>query len=434
VYGRELQRCVKLEPPLIIRFTYSILYIMSKYFYIAKTFQGESKKGTLDAKDEHEVARILHQQGLVLISTNLEGAKKKKRELRISLPFFKGVSFSEKMIFTRNLQVMISAGISLSRSLNTLATQTKNRTFKTALSDIIDEVSKGKSFAESLEKYPQVFPKLFVSMIKVGEESGTLEEVLKNLTFQMEREHDLRSKITGAMMYPAVIICAMIGIAILMLIMVIPKLAETFRELGVDLPVTTKLVIGLGDFLVKRWFLLPFIIIILFFILRQALRTKSGKKVFDKIILKIPVISPIIRKTNSAQTVRTLSSLITAGVPIVQALGIVSDALGNIYFKEAISKAQEAVQKGSKLSEGLKPFQNLYPLVVINMVEVGEETGQTADILAKLANFYEDEVTLATKNLSSLIEPILMLLIGGAVGFFAISMIQPMYSMLGSIK
>jgi len=406
---------------------------LPKYFYIAKSFHGEDKTGTLEAKDEHELAKTLHQQGLVLISANLE-EEKKKAKFEISLPFFKGVSLSEKVFFTRNLQVMISAGISLPRALTILAAQTRNKNFKKALLNILDEITKGKGFAESLEKYPQIFSELFVSMIKVGEESGTLEDVFKNLTLQLERENDLRSKIMGAMMYPAVIICAMIGIGILMLIMVVPKLAETFLELGVDLPPTTKFVIFLGSFLAKDWFLLPFIIIAFFIFLRQTLRTKIGKKFFDKLFLKIPIISPIVKKINSAQTIRTLSSLITAGVPIVQALGIVSGALGNVYFKGAITKVQEEVRKGGKISEALKPYQNLYPLVVIQMMEVGEETGQTADILAKLADFYEEEVTVATKNIASLIEPILMLLVGGAVGFFAISMIQPMYSMLGAIQ
>ncbi len=337
-------------------------------------------------------------------------------------------------MFTRNLQVMISAGVPLPRSLNILATQAKNKKFKKALLAVIEEVMKGKGFSESLKEYPEIFPELFVSMIKVGEEAGTLEEVLKNLTYQMEREHDLRSKIMGAMIYPAVIITAMVGIGALMLIMVVPRLAETFSELEIPLPVTTQFVIGLGNFLATKWFLLPFIIFPLFFLLRMILRTKRGKRIFDGILLRLPVISPIVKKTNSAQTVRTLSSLITSGVPIVQALKIISGALGNVYFQEAMGKAMEEVRKGRKLSEALKPYQNLYPSLVLQMIEVGEETGQTSDILAKLADFFEEEVTSATKNLSALVEPLLMLLIGAAVGFFAISMIQPMYSMLGAIK
>ena len=407
---------------------------MPFYFYKAQSFTGEEKTGSLEVKDKSELARVLHQQGLVLISVHTQEDQVQKKEFGVSLPFFRGVSLTEKMMFTRNLRVMISAGVSLPRSLAILAAQTKNKNFKKALLKIGEEITKGKGFAETLAKYPAIFPELFSSMIKVGEESGTLEEVLKNLTYQLEREHDVKSKIKSAMMYPAVVIAAMIGIGTLMLIMVVPKLAETFVELGVPLPLTTQFVIKLANFLVAKWFFLPIFIFFLFFLSRVILKTKKGKKIFDGIALKIPIVSPIIKKQNSAQTVRTLSSLITSGIPIVQALKIVSGALGNIYFQEAIEKAMEEVRKGEKLSEALKPYHSLYPVIVLQMIEVGEETGQTSDILAKLADFFEEEVTLATKNLAALIEPLLMLLIGGAVGFFAISMIQPMYSMLGAIK
>ncbi|MFC1629925.1 type II secretion system F family protein [Patescibacteria group bacterium] len=406
--------------------------ILPKYFYTAKSFQGEEKSGTLEVKNRHELARVLHQQGLVLISVQVEKAKKKRFEFSPS--FFKGISLTEKMMFTRNLQVMISAGVSLPRCLNILSSQAKKESFKKAIIDISGQISEGKGFSESLAKYPKIFPELFTSMIKVGEESGTLEKVLKNLTYQMEREHDLRSKIFGAMIYPAVVISAMVGIGMLMLIMVVPQLDETFKELGVPLPATTQFIMGIGNFLAAFWFLIPVFVILLLFLSRIILKTKKGKKGFDAIILKTPVISEIVKKTNSAQTLRTLSSLITSGVPIVRALEIISGSLGNVYFKEAITQAVEKVRKGGKLSQCLEQYQNLYPVIVFQMVQVGEETGQTSDILAKLADFFEEEVTNATKNLSSLVEPVLMLLIGGAVGFFAISMIQPMYSMLGAIQ
>jgi len=328
---------------------------------------------------------------------------------------------------------MIGAGISLPRALRTLALQTKSKKFKKALLNIAEEITKGKSFSDSLGKHPDIFAELFTSMIKVGEEAGTLEEVLKTLTQQMEREYELKSKIKGAMIYPAVIICAMIGIGILMLIVVVPKLAETFKELNIELPLTTRLVIGLGVFLAKKWYFGILIIIGLFFIFRTILKTKRGKRMVDLLSLKIPIISAIIRKTNSAYTVRTLSSLFASGVPVVRSLEIVSGSLGNIYFREAIAQAVEKVRKGSKLSEALKPYQDIYPLIIIQMIEVGEETGETSDVLGKLADFFEEEVGNATKNLSAIIEPVLMLIIGAVVGFFAISMVQPMYSMLGAM-
>jgi len=360
-----------------------------------------------------------------------EEAKKKKWE--ISLPFLTGVSLKEKIFFTRNLQVMIAAGISLPRALATLAGQTKNQKFKNVLKEIQEEVVRGKAFSQALTSHPDVFPEFFQNMVKVGEEAGTLEEVLKVLTSQMEKENDLKSKIKGAMVYPAVILLTMTGIGILMLIMVVPKLAETFAELNIELPATTKLVISLGTFLAEKWYLAILIIFAFLILLRIILKTKTGKRIKDSLILKFPVISPIIRKTNTAHTARTLSSLIAAGVPIVRSLEIVSQTLGNFYFREVITEAAEKVRKGGKLSQALMPYQNLYPPVVIQMIEVGEETGETSSILAKLADFFEEEVTTVTKNLSSVIEPLLMLLIGGVVGFFAISMIQPIYAMLGAL-
>jgi len=402
-----------------------------KYFYTARSFSGEGRTGILEATDEHQLASILRQEGYILISANLEEREKK---LEISFSFFAGVSLVEKMIFTRNLRIMIGAGISLPRALETLASQSKNKKFKKALISIAEEITKGKSFSDALSSHSDIFSELFISMVKVGEEAGTLEDVLKVLTNQMEREYELKSRVKGAMIYPAIIISAMIGIGILMLIMVIPKLAETFEELDIELPPTTRFVIFLGTFLAQKWYVILILALLLAIFLRIILKTKTGKRIVDFLTLKIPIISPLIQKTNSAYFVRTLSSLITSGVPIVRSLEIVSGAVGNVYFQETLQEASEKVRKGSKLSESLRPYQKLYSPTVVQMIQVGEETGETSTILAKLADFYEEEVANATKNLSAVIEPVLMLLIGAAVGFFAISMIQPIYGMLGAIK
>jgi len=404
---------------------------MPKYFYTAKSFSGEGKSGILETKDEHQLASILRQEGYILISANLERGKKR---FEFSLPSFGGVSLTEKMMFTRNLRIMIAAGISLPRALETLALQSKSKKFEKALINIAEEIAKGKSFSDALTSHSNIFSELFISMVKVGEEAGTLEDVLKVLTNQMEREYELKSRVKGAMIYPAVIISAMIGIGILMLIVVIPKLAQTFQELNIELPPTTRFVIALGNFLAQKWFVVLILGLLLAILLRIILKTKAGKRIADFLTLRMPIISPIIRKTNSASTVRTLSSLITSGVPIVRSLEIVSGAVENVYFQESLEAASEKVKKGSKLSEALRPSQGLYSPTVIQMIEIGEETGETSTILAKLADFYEEEVANATKNLSSVIEPVLMLLIGAAVGFFAVSMIQPIYGMLGAIK
>ncbi len=404
---------------------------MPKYFFTARSRQGQPYSGTQEAKNEHELARALREEGYVLISASPE---EEKGKLEFSIPFFSRVSFKDKMMLAKNLQVMIGAGVSLPNALKTLAEQTKSRKLKKILLEIAQDVIKGKSFSESLSRYPNVFSELFCSMVKIGEESGTLEENLAVLSRQMRREYELGSKIKGALMYPAVIILAMVGIGIMMLIVVVPKLSETFRELEIELPLTTKLVIGFGNFLADKWYLVALFFIIMFFLGRLALKTKQGKKIVSILAIRTPIVSQLIKKTNSAYTVRTLSSLLSAGVPLVRSLEIIADTLGNFYFKKAIRDSLEQVRKGSKLSEALKPYANLYSVSVIQMIRVGEETGETSDVLAKLGDFFEEEVTNTTKNLASIIEPILMLLIGGVVGFFAISMIQPMYSMLGGIE
>lgn len=395
---------------------------------------GEEKTGILEAKDAHQLAQSLRQEGLVLVRADIEKKEEKKSKFEISLPFLNKVSLTEKLMFSRNLQVMIASGLPLPRTLKTLVSQAKNKKFKAALTDIQEEINKGKNFSDSLSKYPDIFSELFRNMIKIGEETGTMEDVLKVLIQQMEGEHELKSKVAGAMVYPAVIICVMILIGILMLVMVVPKLAETFKDLGVELPITTRIVIGTAGLLTKRWYLFIAFLISIFLLFSQGKKIKSFKKIIDKVSLKIPVISVIIKKTNAAYTARNLGALIAAGVPLPRSLEITAGTMGNVFYQKAIIESAEKVRKGQKLSEALSIYQDIYPQVVIQMIAVGEETGETSAILSKLAIFFEEEVSNAAKNLTSVIEPLLMAVVGAVIGFFAISMMQPMYSMLGAIK
>ncbi len=403
---------------------------MALYSYVAKNLKGIPKSGTMEAQDEKQVARALREQGYILVSAKPKENNIKKK-LSLDIPFLDKVSLKEKMVFTRNLQVMIASGVSLPGALNILAKQSKSKKFKKVISEISEGVVKGENFSDLLENHQDIFSELFCSMVKVGEESGNLEKVLSILTSQMEKEHELKSKILGAMVYPAVIVVTMMGIGVLMLVMVIPKLAETFDDLQVDLPPTTRFVIWLGDIAKNFWYLTPFLIIGIIILFKLIAKTNQGRLVIDSIVLKIPVLSDLIKKTNSAYTVRTMGSLIASGVPIVRSLELVSGSLNNIYFKRAILQSIDKIKKGSKLAETLKEYEGkLYSTLVIQMIEIGEETGKTAEILNKLADFFEDEVANETKNLSALIEPVLMVVIGAVVGFFVISMIQPMYSMI----
>lgn len=407
---------------------------MPTYFYTAISPAGDKITGTENAPTKQDLARILHEKGYVLTNANAGERKKGFSGIRGILNGLLGVSLKDKLVFVRNLQVMISAGVPLPKALDILAGQTNNRRFRSTLTEIRKKVVEGQSISQAMEGYPSVFPELVTNMIKVAEESGTMEDVLSRLTLQMEREYDLKSKVKGALLYPAVIVTAMIAIGILMMVAVVPKLAATFADLGIELPITTRIIIGLSEFMTERWYVAVPALVLSVVLVWRAGKTAPGRHVLDTIYLKIPIIGGIVQKTNAALTTRTLSSLIFAGIPIVRALEITSRVVGNTHFRGALIASAEKVRKGAKVSEALHPYEGLYPSVVIQMLEVGEETGQTSEVLRKLADFFEGEISNVTKNLTSIIEPILMLVIGVVVGFFAISMIQPMYSMLGAIQ
>jgi len=407
---------------------------MPTYSYTATSAEGEKISGTEIAKTERDLAHVLRRKGYVLTHVENADAKKDVSFLKkgIKSPF--GVPLGEKLAFARNLKVMISAGVALPKALDILSQQTKSKKLQEALFDMRDLVIKGHTMSDAIAGHNDIFSELFHNMIKAGEESGTLEDVLSQLTLQMERDYEVRSKIRGAMLYPSIILFAMMAIGTFMLIFVVPSLASTFRDLGIDLPLTTRVIIALGDFFSQRWYVVLFLAFATAIGLYRGIKTTRGKRIFDAILLRLHVFSGIVRKMNAALTARTLSSLLAAGVPIVHSLEITARVLGNSYFREALEVSAQELQKGVKLSEVLGRYENLYPIMIVQMIQVGEETGETTEVLSKVAEFFEEEISNITKNLTSIIEPILMLFIGVLVGFFAISMFQPMYSMLGSIQ
>jgi len=407
---------------------------MSLFQYLAKNIKGEEKKGVLEAKDKIELAKILHEQGFFLVKASSEIEKKDKRNFLVFLEKFRRIPLKEKLFFFRNLQVMVSAGISLPRAIRVLAHQTSNQRFKKVLLEIEENLLKGYSLSQSFAGFPDVFSTLTTNMIKVGEESGRLEFVLKNLSEHLEKEYQLRNRVLGALLYPAVIISAMVGVGILMLVVVVPKLAAVFKDLGVELPFTTRLIIKIGYLFLDYWYLFVLFFLFLLFCFHWFIKTKKGRGILDKMLLKIPVISGLLKKVYIVEIIRTLAILIRSGVPILQSLSITEEVARNKYYKNSLREAKEKVQKGKSLAEALEKYSYLYSNTVIEMLKVGGETGKTDEILEKLANFYDEEVSRVTQNLSSIIEPVLILLIGAVVGFFAVSMIQPMYSLLGQIQ
>ncbi len=407
---------------------------MPRFKYKAKKLTGEEEEGEKDAQDRFELARVLRQENYILISSeDAEKAHKQNAFLVFILSLLNRVSTAEKMLFSRNLAVMISAGLPISRALNALSRQTKNKKFKSVIADLGAGIQKGEPLSSAMANHPEVFSDLFISMIKAGERSGSMPESLNLISQQLERDLTLTRRVRGAMMYPAIIVIAMFGIGAAMMIYVVPTLLAVFEELNVELPLSTKIVIFVSNSLTGHGFLTASILLTALFLAVFAFRSRIGKRLFDSFLLCLPIISPLVKKINSSRTTRTLSSLISAGVDIVEAFEVTENVLQNHYYKDVLAKAKVEIQKGSPIAKVFIAAENLYPPLVGEMVAVGEETGKLPDMLMRLAVFYEEEVGESTKNMTTIIEPILMIFIGAIVGFFAISMIQPMYSMMGGL-
>ncbi len=398
--------------------------------YKIKNKEGNIIEGTTEAVDRFAVARDFREKGSIPILIE----EQKKNSWNISFDgIFGGVKMQDLILFTKNLAGMLKAGLSAGRALSVLEKQTPKEFFKKIIASLIDEINNGGTLSSGLAKKPKAFSPLFVSMVRAGEESGNLAGALTEIGMNLEKSNSLTKKIKGAMMYPGVIISAMVIIGILMFAFVVPTLANTFKELGVKLPPTTRFVLWLGDFISNN-LILTLLGAILFGVGLYFLFTaKASQKYIDFVVLKLPVFGTMARELNTARTARTLSSLILSGVSITRAIEITRDVVQNVYYKKVMEDAVKSVEKGAPFAKVFEDNPKLYPIMMTEMVQVGEETGKLADMLTEIAIFYENEIENKTKNLSTIIEPILMILIGTGVGFFALSMITPLYSVLNNI-
>lgn len=400
-----------------------------KFSYTAINKDGNKYTATMEAGDKSVFYQEFKKSGDTLVSVS----EAKKKKINLEFNFLSRIKTIDKITFAQNIGNMLEAGLSLSRSINVIERQNSNIKMQEVCRAVNSSIASGKSFHESLAAHPKVFSQLFISMVKAGEESGNLIESLKHVSSQMEKSFLLNKKIKGAMMYPSVIIGVMILIAILMLIYVVPGLTKTFVDLKVELPTSTKIILGISSFLQNYYILAFFIIIGVVLGLIYGLKTKIGKLTFDTLILRVPVISGIVKESNSARTTRTLSSLLSAGVDLLQAVKITEEVMQNVLYKDVLARTELVVEKGEPLSTIFEKETRLYPVFVSEMISVGEETGKLSTMLIGVANFYENEVEQKTKDLSTIIEPVLMVIIGGAVGFFAVSMITPMYSVMNNL-
>jgi type IV pilus assembly protein PilC len=404
---------------------------MALFEYKAVKSGGETYEGTLDVPDRFAVYRKIKADNATVIHVN-EVSKKGKVLSRFTDLLGK-IKVHEKIIFARNLGSMIEAGLSVTRALAVMEKQTKNKKLKDVLIQLNEDISKGHSLSESMKSKSTIFSPLFIYMVKAGEESGNLAGALKIIALQMDKSYALSRKIRGALIYPAVIISLMAVIGVLMMVFMVPTLTATFQGLGVELPLSTRVIIGISDFMRLHYVLLFIIIFIASVLSFLFWKSDRGKRIFDFITIRIPMIGFIVKEVNAARTARTLSSLLSSGVDVVIALGVTKDVIQNTYYKEVLDKAQGNIQKGDSISAVFIENESLYPVFVGEMMSVGEETGKMSDMLLGVATFYEDEVDQKTKDMSTIIEPILMIVIGAGVGIFAISMLAPTYSLVNAI-
>jgi len=404
---------------------------MTTFHYKAIGPEGQQIDSILEAQDKFELYKLIKKDSASLISVEEVG---KSLGNYFSLSFLGGMNSHDKILFARNLASMIEAGLPLSRSLSILERQARNSSLKKMFSNLNDNLSKGVTLSDALKLYPDTFSTLFISMARAGEESGNLAASLRNVALQLEKSYQLTRKITGALMYPAVIFCLMIVIGILMMVFMVPTLTATFTGLNLKLPFLTQMIINLSNFLKSYigFVILGFVGAAFGFL--AAIKTEKGQRILDFVVLHVPVVNEIAKQINAARTARTMSSLLSAGVEIVSAIAVTRDVVQNSYYKAVLAEIEGAIQKGETISSVFLKHDTLYPLFVGEMVSVGEETGKIGDMLQSVAVFYEDEVDQKTKDMSSVIEPFLMIFIGVAVGIFALSMISPIYSLGDSIN
>ncbi len=408
---------------------------MAKYIYEGEDSEGHKIKETVTADDRYAVYDIARNNGhTVSAVTEASGFSLKAIDVEKINAWLGRVKQDELVMVTRNLGSMLDAGLTVTRALSVIERQSKNAKLKAVVKDIIANINKGGQFFEALKNHPRVFDDLYIAMIRAGEESGNLAESLRTLAIQMERSTNLKKKIKGAMIYPAIVITVMIIIAILMMIFVLPAITGIFKQMGTDLPATTRFLIASSDFMVAHTVLVLVSMVGFVFGLGYALKSKTGKVATSWLVTRLPVIGTMAKETNAARTSRTLASLLNSGVDVIQALEITEEVVQNVFYKRIIKTARERVEKGTALSETFVERSDLYPILVGEMILVGEETGSIAKMLAELAQFYETEVERKTKDLSTIIEPLLMVVIGSGVGFFALALIAPIYSIGDGIK
>ena len=404
------------------------------FLAVYKDRQGKEKNLRLKASDLASAKRSLRQRGIIPVSLSSDTTGNEKARQGLSLSLEKVPTVKDKAVFASQMAALVSAGVPIVRSLEILAEQQKLPMFKRALLRISKDVNQGSALGGALRRWPKVFDNLSVAMVEAGEAGGVLEEVLKRLAKLLEDNAKLQNQIRGALGYPVTVLVIAIGVFLGMTIFLIPTFAGIFEDLGAELPAFTQLMVDLSALLRSSFSLLLFgSLLLLIWLIKRAYGTKVGRRRIDGLTLKLPLFGDLIRKTATAQFCRTFSSLTRAGVPILMALDIVRDTVGNRVLSEAIEASKNEVQQGGTLSLALQR-RKVFPTMAVSMLVIGEESGGVDAMLSKVADFYEDEIAATVKAMTAMLEPAMIVIVGGIVGSILLAMYLPMFSVFDNIK
>lgn len=401
---------------------------MADWGYVAIDKSGKEVKGSKEGNSEDQVVRELKNQGLIVLEVTEQNVMTKD----ISFDIGGKPTPRDLGVFCRQFASIMRAGVTIIDALNMLAESTENKKLQAALYAVRADVEKGETFGDSLAKHPKVFTELMVQMARAGEASGSLEISMERMAVQFERSAKTKALIKKAMIYPIVVAVVAVAVVVVMLVVVIPSYMEMFEQLNTELPGITLMVVAMSDFIQAYWYILIPVIIAIVLAVRAFAKTNMGKHIFGKLQLKIPAISNLVVKSAAALMARTLSTLLSAGVPLIEAVDIVSDTMTNIWFKEALKNAVHEISVGAPLSQPLKDA-GIFPPMVYHMIRIGEEAGSTEEMLDKLADYYEEEVELAVQSLMAAMEPMIIIVLAGIVGVLIGAVLAPMVTMYSAL-
>jgi type IV pilus assembly protein PilC len=398
---------------------------MPKFAYSARTLSGEIQTGEIELPTRDEVMGWLNRQRLRPISVNA-----KARDIDITIGT--GIKTREVVIFTRQFATMINSGLPLVQSLTILAEQTENKRFKKIIAQVLLDIQAGQTLADALRKHPKVFTELYVNMVAAGEAGGILDVILNRLAVFLEKNDALARKIKGAMVYPSVMLIVVILCTTILLWKVVPVFAGMFTGAGLQLPAPTRVVLALSSFLQHYMWMLVLAVIAAVFAIRQYYKTDAGKLVIDRLMLRFPVLGNLLRKSAVSRFTRTLGTLVSSGVSILDGLQITARTAGNRVVHDAVMKSRASIAGGATISEPLKE-SGVFPPMVVQMINVGEQTGGLDEMLTKIADFYDDEVDAAVTALTSILEPIMIVVMGVVIGGIVVAMYLPMFDMINAV-